>query len=119
MKKIIVFISVFLYADISSILFKINQIEESKKIFLPMPHYNIFTSSKVKSFKTIEIYSASPIKIYALFNDLVNINGRWFRVGENVNGYKIIKVSDKKIILKKDNKYIILKPTIKFIKVSK
>jgi len=119
MKKIIFFIAAFLYADISSILLKIKQIEKSKKIFLPVIHYNIFTSSSIQSLKTIQIYSASPIKVYAVFNDLVNINGRWFRIGEEVNGYKITKVSNKKIILKKDGKYLTVKPAIKLLKVSK
>jgi len=119
MKKIIFFIAVFLYADISNILIKIKQIEESKKTFLPMPPYNIFIFLKTELVNRVQIYTANPLKIYAIFNNLVNINGRWFRVGENVNGYKIIKVSDKKVILKKDNRYITLKPTIKLLKVSK
>jgi len=120
MKKIIFFIAIFLYADISNILLKIKEIEKSKKIFLPIPQYNIFTSSKTISITAVQTNSINiPIRIYAIFNNLVNINGKWYKVGDNVNGYKVVEISNKNIVLKKDSKYIILKPTIKFLKVSK
>lgn len=123
-KKIVfILISIMLYADISNILFKIKELQNSKKIFLSMPEYNFFSILKPKNeliqTKTVIENENLPLKIYAVFNNKVNINGKWLKVGENFQGYKIIKINYNKIVVKKDNKYMIFKPTTKFLKVSK
>jgi len=124
MKKLIIFIAVFIFADVSDTVFKIKEIETSKKVFLPVPSYNIFTNTKTPNVSVNKIIpkklnNSVDFKIYAIFNNKVNINGVWKSVGDFVNEYKIIKITPKYVVLKKDNEIKILKFTINFIKVSK
>jgi len=57
--------------------------------------------------------------LYAIFQNRVNINGKWFKVGDVVNGYKIIKINTYGIYLSKNNKIKKISLKANIIKVAK
>ncbi len=124
MKKIffLFFIITFSFSDVSDIIFKIKKIENSKKIFLKYPPYNIFINKQITNNIQQTIIQSSPLinmKIYAIFNNKVNINGQWKKEGDYINDYKIIKIHPNFIVLRKNNKIKLLKFSSNIIKVSK
>ncbi len=123
MKKIffLFFVITFSFSDVSNIIFKIKEIENSKKIFLKYPSYNIFINKQANNIQQA-IIQPSPLinmKIYAIFNNKVNINGQWKKRGDYINDYKIIKIYPDFIVLRKNNKIKLLKFKSNIIKVSK
>ena len=123
MKKILIFLIItFSFSDVSNTIFKINEIQNNKKIFLKYPLYNIFINEIMHNNIQLIIKSSNlsqKIKIYAIFNNKVNINGQWKNIGDYINDYKIIKIFPNYIILRKNNKIKILKFSSNIIKVSK
>jgi len=125
MKKILIFLIItFLFSDVSNTVFKIKQIQNSKKLFLKYPSYNIFVKQKIHNNNNVQIIMRSSnlpqrMKIYAIFNNKVNINGKWKNIGNYVNDYKIIKIYPNYVVLRKNNKIKILKFLSNIIKVSK
>jgi len=109
MKKLIIFLAILLYADISDILIKIKDIENMKKSFLKV-NYNIFGENyNIESSFIPVVNNEINLNIFAIFNNKVNINGKWYKTGDEVEGYKIFKITSDKIFLKRDNKIIVLK----------
>ncbi len=121
MKKILIFfIITFSFSDVSNVIFKIKQIENTKKTFLKYPFYNIFINKKTNNTQTVITSTNLPqIKIYAIFNNKVNINGRWKSIGDYISDYKILKIYPNYVLLYKNNKITILKFSSNIIKVSK
>jgi len=126
MKKILIFLIItFSFSDVSNTIFKIKQIQNSKKLFLKYPSYNIFVKQKInKDDNNVQVIMKSSnlpqkMKIYAIFNNKVNINGKWKNIGDYVNDYKIIKIYSNYVVLRKNNKIKILKFLSNIIKVSK
>ena len=121
MKKILIFFAVFLLADTSDTILKIKEIQASKKIFLKYPFYNIFIQYQPVNvnFEVKRSNISYSLKLYAIFNNKANINGEWKRVGENINGYQIVKITPNYVLLKKDNKLKVLKFSTNIIKVLK
>ncbi|WP_024787670.1 MULTISPECIES: hypothetical protein [unclassified Lebetimonas] len=118
MKKFLFLLAgIFLYAGISNALMEIVKIENFKprfkKIFLP--------ACTLKGKKTVlnNTVSNLNLKLEAIFNKKALINHKWVRAGNSVKGYKIIKVFPKKVILKKNNKYVVLKFESNILKVKK
>ncbi len=52
------------------------------------------------------------LDLVAVFNDKANINGRFYKIGDYISGYKIVAIKRKYVILKKGSKSIIL-PIVK------
>jgi len=123
MKKIIIFfILIFSFADVSDVILKIKAIQNFQKKFLIYPKYNIFININNQNINYTNIKLSQgfyKMKIYAIFNNKVNINGKWKKIGDFINDYKIIKIYPDYVILKKNNKLKILKITSNIIKVSK
>ena len=107
MKKLVIFLTVLLFGDVSDTLFKIKEIESLKKHFLHID-YNIFSADNIPVI-TGDLKEGINLKIYAVFNDMVNINGKWYKRGDEVNGYKILKISDSYVLLSKDGRMVTLK----------
>jgi hypothetical protein len=117
MKKSIIFIAVFIYADISNILFKIEKIESYKPVFK-----KIYLKRCRKIKKPVRVYSVNKnvqLHLMAIFNDKVLINNTWVKKGDFIEGYKIIKIYPKKVILRKNNKFIVLKFNNNFLRIKK
>ncbi|GAB6045832.1 hypothetical protein JCM11957_14300 [Caminibacter profundus] len=122
MKKIILILLFFIYghSDIIKTIEILKKIEKYQYDFKKIEKYNAFEpntnflESIIINNKTSQI-----IKIKAIFNKKVYINNSWYKIGDTVNGYKIIKIIDNKIVLKKNNKLLILSPKSQLIKVTK
>ena len=117
MRVLLVFVGVLLFGDVSNILLKIKDIENIKKNFLDVK-YNIF-GAYVQNVKIVPLTQEIKLKIYAIFNNKVNMNGKWYKLGEEINGYKIVKILKNGVVLKKANKYFYLKIKNTILKVQK
>ena len=122
MKKLIFFLGIFLYADISSVLLKIKEIENKKKVFLKYPNYNIFTSKVYKVEKRnniIKVFAKKSINLIleAIFNNSAKINGIWLKRGDKILGFRVIKILHNRVILQKESKIVVLR--VKYKKVLK
>ena len=119
-KMIIIFIGIFLYADISNILLKIYKIENFHRSFIKinLPTCRRNFTKKVNFSGEVK---NNPIKLTlnAIFNNKALINNRWVKVGDFFDGYQIIQILSKKVILKRNNKIIVLKFNRYLIKVKK
>jgi len=113
MKKIIFIFFSLLYADITYIISEIKKIEKFKPVFKKIIHYNIFEYETNIAKKNIAGVSKKNfnLEIYAIFQNRVNINGKWFKIGDSINGYKILKITNNYVYLKQNNQ--ILKLSIK------
>jgi len=121
MKKTIflVFFSL-IYADVTSIINKITKIENFKPIFKKIKYYNVFdyeSDSRRKDNITISKKGSCDLKIYAIFQDKVNINGKWFKKGDIMNGYKIFKITNNYVYLKRNDEIVKLSVTNYILKV--
>ena len=110
MKYLIIFIlNIYLFADVSNIILKIKDIENIKKSFLKID-YNIFANSSSNIFttniisKTLNSNLNKNLKIFAIFNNKVNINGKWYKVGDYIDNYKIVKITSTGVYLMKNLK---------------
>jgi hypothetical protein len=48
------------------------------------------------------------LKLTMVMNKSAQISGKWYRLGESVNGYKIEEITPKAVLLKKKNKELLL-----------
>ena len=124
MKKAVIFLLVVsAFCDVSDAVLKIKEIQNSHKVFLRYPEYNIFSyNNKNNQYKIsgpLKAEAVYNIKIYAIFNDRVNINGEWKKPGDYIGDYKILKICPDYIVLKKNNKLKTVKFSLNIIKVSK
>ena len=51
---------------------------------------------------------ASKLHLLAIFGDKAYIDGRFYRVGDRVGGYRIVKIADDYVLLEKKGKMKIL-----------
>jgi len=73
-----------------------------------------YTASKTK-----KIVKRKPFRITlnAILNKSAMINGKWYRVGATVYGYKLAEVNHNQILLTKNNKKILLSTKSKSIDI--
>lgn len=120
MKKMIflIFAVSFVFADVLNIITQIKQMETYKPVFKPLPDYNIFTKDiEIQNSKVATLPKQNTLVLNAVFQNRADINGKWVKKGDNIEGYLVIKISDKEVVLKKDGKYKKLLLTPKVLKV--
>ena len=124
MKKILFLLSaVLLYGDISDIISYIKNMESYTLKFKKIVHYNVFSDIVAEKSENLKINgntnNSKNIAIYAVFQNKININGHWYKIGDVIDGYKIIKINNNEVVMKKKGKIktIIFKSNI--IKVVK
>jgi len=99
MKKLLLFIGVFLLANnyqSYKIIELLQEMKHKKIKFLPIPEYNIFPihiDNKVKIQQYIKEQS-STIDLRAIAGKRVYINGKWYKEGDKLNNILISKVTD-------------------------
>ncbi len=124
MKKAVVLLGSLLFADINNITTEIKEIESFKPRFKPLVRYDVFDAAKVikinKKQPTIKAIVVEP-KLYlkAIFNKKANINGKWVKVGDEIDGYRVIRVDANGVLLQKFRKRLYLRVKISVIKVAK
>jgi hypothetical protein len=117
MKYVLLFLGFFLYADISNILFEIDKIENYKPVFKKI---YFIKCNKIKNISEKKVVNKkSELKLMAIFNNQALINNKWVKAGDYLKGYKVIKIYPRKVILRKENKIIILKFNNNLLKVKK
>jgi len=113
MKKLL-FLSffIFLFANPAKIIEEVKKIEQFKPEFKDIQDIDVFSFNKKENINN-EFNSTSKkslkLQIYAIFQNRVNINGEWFKIGDSIDGYKIVKIDKNFILLKKGNSKKILK----------
>jgi hypothetical protein len=75
--------------------------------------YNPFThqsaySAVVNNNDNTSIKSKRALHLVAIINQKAFINGQWYRVGQSIDGQKIIKIHEQSIELKKANRTTIV-----------
>jgi hypothetical protein len=121
MKKFILLLAVFLYADISGVLIKINKIESFKPKFKKIKFIKCNKPHKMVKYSAVNnnINNKFELKLMAIFGKKALINNKWLKEKDYIEGYKIVKIYSKKVLLKKDNKIIVLKFNNILLKVKK
>ena len=119
MKKIIVFIAVFLYADISNIITLIKNMENYRPVFKKIQHYKPFSDEVIPTKENGKIFNVSPVNLSlnAIFQNKAFINGRWVKRGDLIEGYKVIKITQNSVVLFKNGKIKKITLNPKVIKV--
>jgi len=121
MKKIIfITVGIFLYADISNVLLKIDKLENFKRTFMKidLPVCKN-TTPKQETIFTNSSKSENKLILNAIFNKKALINNEWVKSGDILNGYKVMKVFSKQVVLKRGKNIIVLKFNKSLIKVKK
>ena len=110
MRFLLIF-STFLYANVANILTMLDEIDSKKLPKVKISKYNIFTKRAIKRVVIINPKKITKkdvsINVAAVFNKMVLIDGKWYKEGEMVKGFKILKVYPKKIVIKADKIYTI------------
>jgi len=70
---------------------------KQKKVFFPPAQHMIIQQKQTVNFK-----------LYAIMNNSAFINKKWCKVGEKIQGYKLIKVKYNEVTLKRGKKVITL-----------
>lgn len=65
---------------------------------------NIYSSNKRSSIRI----SNSNYKLNAIINSAALINGKWYKLGDRLHGYKIVKISKTSVTLSRNNKKTVL-----------
>jgi len=105
MKKIVLIyiIFVFINADIIDVINDIKKMESFTPQFKKLPRYDFFGNYSInKTVKEEFIPRSEKLQINAIFQNRVNINGHWYKTGDSVNGYEIVKINNNEIIMKKN-----------------
>ena len=114
MKKLIIFIAIFLFADDTKEILKLINILNHKSFsYIEVNNiYNPFVDKpKVQPIKMKIKTKAEKINtnytLEVVFQHKVKINGNWYKNGDTIDGYKIILIGYK-VFLKKHSKTILL-----------
>lgn len=119
MRYMILFLCVFAFADVSGIISKIKYIETHKINCSKPKGYNIFISKPLEKKSAQQNVKRITLSLNAVFQNMANINGVWVKKGDVIDGFYVLKINDKSVVLKKDGRIIILTNNKNVLKVSK
>ncbi|MEA3370263.1 MAG: hypothetical protein U9Q40_02915 [Campylobacterota bacterium] len=92
------------------IFLKKNRVEEvnknSSKKLTSGPTYNKVTSVSNGNKKTVK--KKAYLSVSMLMNSSALINGKWYKVGDKVKGYKVSKIDGNSVLLTKKSKNLLL-----------
>ncbi len=81
--------------------------DEIKNLKDPFYYKNGYKKSiKRKNYKNRTI--SSRYKLYAILNEKAKINGKWYKLGSKIKGYKLYKICTNCVKLKKGGKIVTL-----------
>ena len=108
MKKIIIlFLGVIVYSDVFTIITKIKKMETYNPIFKKLEKYDIFGNYIFNNKHILNTDTTAHqlmFQINAIFQNKVNINGEWYKLGDKIEGYKIVKINNEGIVLERNGK---------------
>ena len=76
------------------------------KVYDPFARAKPILNEKVKRIRNKKIYRNSSIVIQTILNNKVLINGKWFKVGDKVQGATIKNINENNIMIYKNNKWL-------------
>ncbi len=122
MKKALIIAVVVLQADISTVITEVKSMQKFTPKFENIAKYNIFSediilNTQINTNKTTN--KKFKLNLNAIFQNKANINGKWIKKGESIKGYKLIKISDNGIVLKRDKKLLPIVIKLNVLKVKK
>jgi len=89
-----------------------NHYRDYKKDRRKVKTYTVLPSHQKKIYKKRKkhslVYVNLKVSLDAIMNKSALINGRWYKVGNSVKGFKVVKITSNSVILVKDNKRAIL-----------
>ena len=93
--------------------------KKKKKAPPMMRNANINTTSTnvVKNVHNVKNNIEPKFKLYAVMNSNALINGKWVKLGESINGYKVMKITQSDVILSKSSKEIKISTKSKYKKL--
>jgi hypothetical protein len=109
---------------VSEIISLIKNMESFTPKFRHIVNYNPFKIQvPIQKNEQVNIKNVSVIKkelkLYAIFQNKVNINGKWLKTGDYIEGYKVIKISENEVLLTKNGKIKKIALKANLIKVAK
>ncbi len=80
---------------------------------LPMVHYDPFYKSqkilKVRKLKANYPNRFRKLHLTAIYNDKAYIDGKFYRVGQRVGEYELVRITQNGVVLKKNTQRLILR----------
>ncbi len=99
------------YPDIDQLIEKVKQkrvgLDPQKIKKLKNPFVNekkLIKIIKKKIEKEIKKKKRKIFRLQAIFNDRAKINGRWYKLGSKIEGFKIVAIRENYVILQRGNK---------------
>ena len=74
---------------------------------LPPINYDPFYKAQklLKKPKRVQVFSKPiQLKVYAIYNNRAYINGKFYKIGDKIAGYKLYKIYDNYVVLKSKSK---------------
>ena len=74
---------------------------------LPPINYDPFYKAQklLKKPKKIQVFSKPiQLKLYAIYNNRAYINGKFYKIGDKIYGYRVYKIYDNYVVLKRNSK---------------
>ena len=108
MKWVVLFVGVVLYGKVLDLPVRYDPFQKAKKIVVKKSIPVIFTATP-----------SVRLDLIAIFNNKAYINGKFYTIGQNVYGYRLVAIKENYVVLKK-GRQIKLLPLVekKFVKTS-
>ena len=119
-KAVLLILGLFLQADVLNVVTQIKNMENYAPEFKKIAKYDIFGEDIVIIKKQLNQKKAKKnLILNVIFQNRANINGLWVKKGDDIEGYKVVRVFSDGVVLKNDKeiKKIIL--ISKILKVAK
>ena len=94
MKKIIVLLLVLIFSSKATTM-RVVPYDPFKKVDLLLKKHN--------KNRNLLRYNKPKISVSAIFNDKAFINGKFYKIGDIIHGYRIIKISKKAVWMRKNS----------------
>ncbi len=75
------------------------------------------STNSIKNVHNVQNNIEPTFKLYAVMNSNALINGKWIKLGESINGYKVMKITQSDVILSKSSKEIKISTKSKYKKL--
>lgn len=104
----LIFISTMLLAQ-GEVLNAKNIISKDEIASLKDPFFMISTNTNFKDINNKNLNIKTTLKLMSIMPESVKIDEKWLKIGDSINGYKLVNITKNSAILKIDNKKIVLK----------
>ncbi|WP_200764098.1 hypothetical protein [Nitrosophilus alvini] len=82
------------------------EVNELKKTKDPFYYDKEYAKERIKKLKKKR--KGPYFRLYAILNNKAKINRKWYRLGDKISGYKLVKISQTKVKLRRGNRTVTL-----------